>query len=174
MIKDYEARYYSILRCAITLPVSCIYTLNPSTIALLAKSLENNASKLIKDMADGTLSVNGELTLQAKEAFKSFLKPDLERAKFLEDLLSQNQFKPNKIWPDLSVIACWTKAAASFYLKDFPQYFGDTPVCDITYGASEGRGTVYLGDTSQCLAIRSHFYEFIEESRNKKKKTHKH
>ena len=78
------------------------------------------------------------------------------------------QFKPNKIWPDLAAISCWTKAAASFYLQDFPQYFGDTPVCDITYGASEGRGTVYLGQQSQCLAIRSHFFEFIEESQIEK------
>jgi hypothetical protein len=62
------------------------------------------------------------------------------------------------------MISCWTKAAASFYLQDFPQYFGNTPVCDITYGASEGRGTVCLSPAEQMLAIRSHFFEFIEES----------
>ncbi len=163
VIKDYDTRYYVILRCALMLPVSCIYTLNPSTIALLAKTLENNADRLIKDIANGTITTNAEISSETRAALKPFLKSDLERARFLERLFEQKQFKPNKIWPELAVIACWTKAAASFYLKDFPQHFGETPVCDITYGASEGRGTVFLGGESQCLAIRSHFYEFIKE-----------
>jgi hypothetical protein len=70
------------------------------------------------------------------------------------------------------LISCWTKAAAAFYLQDLPQYFGSTPVSDITYGASEGRGTVNLGGEKQALSIRSHFFEFVSvedwESGNKK------
>jgi hypothetical protein len=169
VIKDYDTRYYAILRCAIMLPVSCIYTLNPSTIALLAKTLENNADRLVKDIANGTITIDVEISSETRAALSPLLKSDLKRAYFLEKLIEQKQFKPNKIWPELSVIACWTKAAASFYLKDFPQYFGNTPICDITYGASEGRGTVFLGGESQCLAIRSHFYEFIEEENIDKK-----
>ena len=38
------------------------------------------------------------------------------------------------------------------------------PVCDITYGASEGRGTVSISPTEQIVALRSHFFEFIPES----------
>jgi hypothetical protein len=163
LIADYESRYYAILRCALMLPISCIYTLNPSTIVLLAKTLENNARRLIDDIARGSINADNELSPSTRLALIPFLKADPERANFLEKLFEQKQFKPNKIWPQLSIIACWTKAAASFYLQDFPQYFDDTPVCDITYGASEGRGTVYLGSQAQCLAIRSHFYEFIEE-----------
>ncbi len=163
VIPEYETRYYAILRCALMLPVSCIYTLNPSTIALLAKTMESNAKKLIDDIANGTISINSEISSKTRSALAPFLKPDLKRAHALQRLFEQGQFLPNKIWPELSVIACWTKAAASFYLQDFPKYFGQTPVCDITYGASEGRGTVSLGSESQCLAIRSHFYEFIAE-----------
>ncbi len=164
VIKDYEARYYTILRCALMLPIACIYTLNPSTIVLLAKTLETHAKKLVRDVARGTISTNGELSNSTREAIAHFLKLDPARAQFLESLIEQGQFRPDKIWPSLALISCWTKAAASFYLQDFPKYFSDTPICDITYGASEGRGTVYLGQQSQCLAIRSHFFEFIEES----------
>jgi len=163
VIKDYETRYYTILRCALMLPVSCIYTLNPSTIVLLAKALESNAQELINDVARGTITTKSELDPNTRSSLRQFLKPDIKRSRFLEMLFQQGQFKPDKIWPQLSLIACWTKAAASFYLQDFPQYFGETPVRDITYGASEGRGTVYLGAQSQCLAVRSHFYEFIKE-----------
>ena len=168
IIKDYEVRYYTILRCALMLPLSCIYTLNPSTIMLLAKALETNAEKLVKDIAAGTISVTGELGDSTRAAIAHLLKADPQRAQFLEGLIAQGQFKPDQIWSDLTLISCWTKAAASFYLQDFPKYFGDTPVCDITYGASEGRGTVYIGQQSQCLAIRSHFFEFIEESQIEK------
>jgi hypothetical protein len=38
------------------------------------------------------------------------------------------------------------------------------PVCDITYGASEGRGTVSIAPGKQLLALRSHFFEFVPEN----------
>jgi hypothetical protein len=168
IIKDYEARYYTILRCALTLPVGCIYTLNPSTIMLLAKTLETNAERLIADVAEGKITTRAQLDNKTLVALAPFLKPDVKRALLLQKLLDNDEFSPYKIWTELAAISCWTKAAASFYLQDFPKYFGDTPVCDITYGASEGRGTVYIDQQSQCLAIRSHFYEFVEESQIEK------
>ena len=61
-------------------------------------------------------------------------------------------------------MCCWTKAAASFYLQDLPEFFDQIPVCDITYGASEGRGTVSISSSEQLLALRSHFFEFIAEN----------
>src|SRR5690606_110423 len=95
----------------------------------------------------------------AKEAISSLLKrrrsQSKERARYLERIFEQSCFTPDKIWPTLSVVSCWTKAAAAFYLSDFPEYFGDVPVCDITYGASEGRGTVFLSPDKQPLAIHS-------------------
>jgi hypothetical protein len=83
VIKDYETRYYSILRCALTLPVGCIYTLNPSTIMLLSKSLEMHAPRLIKDVAEGIITTNVELDGNTKAAIAPFLKADLKRAKLV-------------------------------------------------------------------------------------------
>jgi hypothetical protein len=91
------------------------------------------------------------------------LKANPQRASELATLLRQRQFKPEFVWKNLSLISCWTKAAAAFYLKDFPQYYGSIPVCDITYGASEGRGTVCIAPDKQALALRSHFFEFVPE-----------
>jgi hypothetical protein len=163
VIADYESRYYTLLKCALGMPVSSIYTLNPSTIMIIAKRLELYAERLVKDVRDGTLTPPAPLSASIQNAVGSFNRPDPVRAKELEHLLENSQFVPPKVWPGLSMISCWTKAAASFYLQDFPKYFGDTPVCDITYGASEGRGTVCLSPNEQMLAIRSHFFEFIEE-----------
>jgi len=163
LIKDYEARYYTILRCALLLPISVIYTLNPSTIALLGRRLTSHAETLIGDVRKGTLTPPGPVPDSVIKAISQFLRPNTRRADELSDLLANGNFRADHVWPMLTLISCWTKAAASFYLQDFPALYGDTPVADITYGASEGRGTVGIGPDQQALAIRSHFFEFIPE-----------
>jgi hypothetical protein len=163
LIKDYEARYYTILRCALVLPISVIYTLNPSTIALLARRLTTHAERLISDVRKGTLTPPGPVPDSVIKSVSQFLRPNTRRADQLSDLLAEGQFRADQVWPMLTLISCWTKAAASFYLQDFPGLYGETSVADITYGASEGRGTVGIGPDQQALAIRSHFFEFIPE-----------
>ncbi len=164
LIKDYESRYYTMLRCALMLPISSIYTLNPSTIVVLARRLNVYAERLIEDVEKGTLKPPVELPAHIAAALQKFLKPDPARAGDLKKLLAAGQFNPRTIWKDLSLMCCWTKAAAAFYLQDLPEYFGDLPVCDITYGASEGRGTVCIAPGKQLLSLRSHFFEFVPEN----------
>lgn len=164
LIKDYESKYYTVLRAALSLPVAFFYTLNPSTIQLLCRKLGVYAEQLIKDVRDGTTTPPSPLDETTLKALKSITKPDPTRAKYLSGLLERDQFTPQYVWPSLQVVSCWTKAAAAFYLSDFPHYFGNTPVCDITYGASEGRGTVFISPEKQMLAIGSHFFEFVPEN----------
>jgi hypothetical protein len=163
LIKDYESKYYTVLRAALSLPVAFFYTLNPSTIQLLCRKLGVYAEQLTKDVRDGTTTPPAALNNETMKALRSITKPDKERAQFLTRLLEQGKFTPEHVWPSLQVVSCWTKAAAAFYLSDFPHYFGNTPVCDITYGASEGRGTVFISPEKQMLAIGSHFFEFVPE-----------
>ncbi len=163
LTKDYESKYYALLRCALVLPVTCFYTLNPSTIVVLLKRLDQFAPALIKDIEDGTFSPPHASDEKLKAAMKPYLKKNPRRAKELRQLLEDGKFQPNHIWPLLQVVCCWTRASAAFYIKDFPRYFGDVPITDITYGASEGRGSISMGDGRQLLSIRSHFYEFIPE-----------
>jgi hypothetical protein len=164
LIRDYEIRYYTLLRLALVLPISCFYTLNPSTISLLLRRLKHYAPALIEDVRKGTISPPGELSAVTYDAVSKFLRADPKRADFLNNLLNEGQFVAHKIWPTLELVTCWTKAAAAFYLADFPEQFGSIPVCDITYGASEGRGTVFMGPGKQMLALQSHFFEFVPEA----------
>jgi hypothetical protein len=164
LISDYETRYYTLLRLALVLPVSLFYTLNPSTISLLCRRLKTYAPALIDDIARGTISPPQALDQGTMAVLKKHLGKSAERASALQSLLDQDAFVPHKIWPTLSVVSCWTRASASFYLSDFPEHFGPLPICDITYGASEGRGTVFMGPGLQVLALQSHFFEFIPET----------
>jgi hypothetical protein len=163
LTRDYESKYYALLRCALVLPVTCFYTLNPSTIVVLLKRLEKYGEALVKDIAEGSFSPPLAQACELTAAMQPFCRKDPERARALSRLLELGQFRPDKIWPELQVVCCWTKASAAFYIKDFGDYFGNIPVTDITYGASEGRGTVSMGDGRQLLSIRSHFFEFIPE-----------
>lgn len=163
LIKDYESKYYTVLRAALSLPVAFFYTLNPSTIQLLCRKLGHFAEQLIKDVRDGTTTPPLALDQTTLKALKPITRPDPERAKVLAKLFEQGKFTPEHVFPSLQVVSCWTKAAAAFYLADFPHYFGNTPVVDITYGASEGRGTVFISPEKQMLAIGSHFFEFVPE-----------
>ncbi|MBY0550858.1 MAG: GH3 auxin-responsive promoter family protein [Candidatus Obscuribacterales bacterium] len=163
LIRDYESKYYTLLRVALMLPVTCIYTLNPSTIALLLKRLDKYGPQLVEDIARGTVSTPVPLSHDTLKSIEPFTKPDSNRAEQLRALLAASKFQPKHIWSNLQVVCCWTKAAAAFYLSDFSEYFGNTPVCDISYGASEGRGTISLGDGRQLLSLRSHFFEFVPE-----------
>ncbi|MBX9692929.1 MAG: GH3 auxin-responsive promoter family protein [Cyanobacteria bacterium] len=164
LIKDYESRYYTILRLALSQPVSFFYTLNPSTIQLLCRRLGHYAGSLIRDIAHGTTTPPESLDRATASAISHLTRPDTTRARELERLVTEGKFTPEHIWPMLAVVSCWTKAAAAFYLSDFPKYFGSVPIRDITYGASEGRGTVFLAPDKQALALHSHFYEFVPES----------
>jgi len=161
LISDYESRYYTLLRCALLLPVSTIYTLNPSTIMVLARRLDTYSERLIDDIEHGTLNPPQPLPPHITKVLRNFLVAQPGRAKKLRKLLAKGQLRPRDVWPKLSLICCWTRAAAAFYLQDFPEYFSDVPVCDITYGASEGRGTVSITPSDQMLAIRCHFFEFL-------------
>ncbi len=53
-------------------------------------------------------------------------------------------------------------SAFILYLQDFPELFGSTPICDITYVQVKGAARFFHAPGQQALAIRSHFFEFIE------------
>src|SRR5262249_54234727 len=68
LLKDYETRYYTLLRLALDLPLSILYTLNPSTITLLMKKLQIYKAQLIKDVRDGTITPPEKLSNEAAQA----------------------------------------------------------------------------------------------------------
>src|ERR671911_79081 len=81
-IEDYEAKYYTLLRLAAGENISCIATVNPSTIVLLANRLAKHTEAIIRDVRDGTLSpdFNAPASLRAS----LHLRPNPARAQHLE------------------------------------------------------------------------------------------
>ncbi|MFQ5953030.1 MAG: GH3 auxin-responsive promoter family protein [Candidatus Omnitrophota bacterium] len=163
-IKDYESKYYSILRLAMEENVTTIATMNPSTIVLLCQKIEKIKDDVIEDIEKGTLKGDLDIPNNIREIIEKRLKPNPERAEELRKILKKKKkLLPKDIWPNMKLIECWKGGTVGVYLREFPKYFGDVSVRDFGYLASELRGSIPVSDAGAggVLAINANFYEFI-------------
>lgn len=137
---DYDHKYFQILRAAMEADITFIGTCNPSTVILLCKKMEVSGSLIIQIISDR----------------------NPERARELRCL---KKLTPEYVWPNLALIGCWKGGSSNVYLKDFPKYFGDTPIRDWGYLASEIRGSIPMFDDGSdgVLDIVHNYYEFKRE-----------
>ncbi len=165
-IKDVDIKYYLMLRVSIGQNVTAVLGCNPSSLLLLADQLREHAVSLIRDLRNGTLNKNYEPPAHLRSAFEPYFKPDPKRADELQRLLDKNgTLTPQMVWQNLGVMSCWKGGPMSFYLDRLPEFYGDIPIRDFGYMASEGRGTIPISDDGAggVLALTSHFFEFVSE-----------
>ena len=171
-IKDYEARYYTILRIAIGHDVTNAATMNPLTILVLCQKIEKYAKDIIEDIRKGTLNSSFKIYPGIRRALESKLSPDPARAARLEKLLiEKGALLPKDFWPNMDIIECWTGGTVGLYLKEIEKYFREgIDIRDFGFVATEARCSLPISDNgpSGILTIASNFYEFIpEEDREK-------
>jgi hypothetical protein len=164
-LKDYDSKYYTLVRIAAAQSLSFIYAVNPSTVLLLAKYLAQNTESIVRDVRDGTISIR-PLPENLLDALKPYLKSDPDRAAFLERAVERGDGRllPKHIWPDLAAIACWKGGNVGLYLSQFDEYYPKgLPVRDCGYYSSEHRGSVPISDDdcSGVLAIPTNVYEYF-------------
>ena len=167
-VHDALARYYVALRFSIGRNVSQFMAANPSTLMQLARTLNQNSDSLLKDLHDGTLSANLNLPPDLRALFASRLKPNPKRARELVAVASrEGRLFPKDVWPAEGVIILtWTGGSMGPYLRQLPEFYGETPVRDLGLLASEGRMTLPFANSSPSgvLDISSHYFEFVPES----------
>jgi GH3 auxin-responsive promoter len=162
-IEDYEAKYYTLLRLAAGQDVSLIATVNPSTIVLLADRLAHHTESIIRDVRDGSLS----LEVPVPQALRSslHLRPDPERARRLEQaaISGDGVLLPGLAWPRLAAVGCWKGGTVGAYLAKFDTLFPQRPpVRDLGFYATELRGSVPLSDQGDAgvVAVGTNVLEF--------------
>ncbi|HMC80296.1 MAG TPA: GH3 auxin-responsive promoter family protein, partial [Acidimicrobiia bacterium] len=162
-VKDIEAKYYLTLRHALAADVRCIITPNPSSLLLLAEAMRAHADELIEDIGRGTVNP-AYLPEGAQRGLTAGLVADSRRAAELAGCLrATGRLVPAEAWPNLRVVSCWKGGTMPLYLRQLPDHFGDVPVRDLGYMASEGRGTTPLVNSGAAgvLNVTSHFFEFV-------------
>jgi hypothetical protein len=123
------------------------------------------ADELIHDIRTG--SVNPAFMPEgASPRLTANLGPDPARADELAALLrGRGSLLPVDVWPNLRLLSCWKGGTMPLYLRKLPQVYGEVPIRDLGYMATEARGAAPLVN-SGCggvLNITSHFFEFVRE-----------
>jgi len=163
-IADPDARYYCIMRLALPRDVAWMVTASPATQLRLARTGADQAEALIRDIHDGALRPPGDLPHDVQQALAAPLSPDRQTALRLRELWDRHgELLPKHYW-QLSFLANWTGGTMGLHLRDFPRYFGETPVRDIGLVATEGRVSIPMADGTPAgvLDISSSFFEFVE------------
>jgi hypothetical protein len=162
-VKDYEARYYTLLRPGRRPGHQRHCDGQPSTIVLLAERLAGHAEAIIRDVRDGTLSPDFAVPARLRASLR--LRPDPERARRLERAVAAGQgvLRPGLAWPRLAAIGCWKGGTVGSYLANFGTYFPQgPPIRDLGYYATELRGSVPLSDEGDAgvVAVETNVLEF--------------
>jgi hypothetical protein len=162
-IEDYEAKYYTLLRLAAGQDISCIATVNPSTVLLLSDRLARHSEAIIRDVRDGSLSSEFSVPQDLRNSLH--LRPDPERAKHLEQatVSGGGVLRPGLAWPGLAAVGCWKGGTVGAYLAKFDTLFPQgLPVRDFGYYATELRGSVPLSDQGDAgvIAVGTNVLEF--------------
>jgi hypothetical protein len=163
-IKDVAVKYYVALRLSLPRQVGMIIAANPSTLINLARAGDQEKERLIRDLYDGTLSV--EVPPHVRAALGRRIRRCRRRALELEAIVQRTgTLYPRDYWPSYCLLGNWTGGSVRAYLRHYPRYYGDKPVRDVGLIASEGRMTIPFGDgsASGVLDITSHYFEFIPE-----------
>ena len=162
-IKDIESKYYLTLRHALAADIRATITPNPSSLLLLAQAMQRHADELIEDIHRGTVNP-AYLPADAAPGLTDGLAPEPRRAAELAACArATGRLLPAEAWPNLRVISCWKGGTMPLYLRKLPEYFGDVPVRDMGYMATEGRGSTPLVNSGAAgvLNVTTHFFEFV-------------
>lgn len=170
-IKDYQAKYYAMMRCALATNITYIITVNPSTLLQFHQTVVRHGAEIIKDIHDGTLrpDVASMIDPAHREEVLCRFSPDPERAAWLESILQthEDHLLPLHYWPDLVCINTWKQGNCALILPKIAGYYpGHTVIREFGYQASELRAGIVLGNDWACSLLLAHLYlfEFIEVS----------
>jgi hypothetical protein len=164
-IKNIDQKYYLTLRHALVADIRMIGTANPSSLLLLADKLAVFAEELIHDVRTGSLNP-AFAPENASPRLTANLSPDTTRADELRTLLrSRGTLLPVDVWPNLRLVTCWKGGTMPLYLRKLSEAYGDVPVRDLGYMATEGRGASPLVNSGAggVVNLTSHFFEFVRE-----------
>jgi len=166
-IHDPTAKYYTILRCGIGRDVGMIATANPSSTIKLIETGQDHAERLVRDVADGTLTPPGEAPpgLTARVRFRA----NRALARRIEaGIRRDGALRPGHFW-NVEVLCNWTGGTLKLYLRRLRELFGNVPIRDIGLLASEGRFSIPLADGTPAgvAEITGNFLEFLPAAEKK-------
>lgn len=165
-IKDYTARYYTLMRTGIEQNVTLLIAANPSTIIELQKNVDEFYDEYVADIENGTLSSKMNIEPELREVLEKLYKPNPKRADELRRLKAKyGRVLPKHYWPNLQVLTTWKCGNTRVYMERFNYFFPEGMLYqEFSYFSSECRaGLVMNGDDDNTvLFAHMHFFEFTD------------
>lgn len=165
-IKDIHSKYYIALRCSAHLDLGTIIAANPATILAMVRLGDAEKETLIRDLHDGTIAEKWVIPAEMRHALRFRCRPRKAAAQRLEAIVNRTgRLLPRDYWPNLEFLSNWMGGTMRAYLRNYAEYFGETPVRDVGLIASEGRMTIPVEDGTPAgiLDVRHHYFEFIPQ-----------
>lgn len=162
-LRDFELKYHLTVRLAAAQPVSLAAAINPSTLVLLAKTLERDASAIAEEVELGTYRHLNALPPEVAEAIQPWLRPNPAAAARLRLATAGPRLHAPTLWPRLTGLVCWKGGSAPFYLEQLQRWFPRLPVMDFGYLATEGNFAFPLAPDAKgsVVAVTGHVLEFV-------------
>ena len=169
LIEDYRARYYAILRMALSSQnISIIVTANPSTLVEMVNNINDFFNDYCDDIEHGTLSAKYPIKDEIRDAVQAYIKPNPARAAELRALKQRyGNLLPKHYWPDLQVVTCWFCGNTRIYYERVRDTFpSDCVFHEFGYISTECKVGVVLKCNSKDTVVFGHknYIEFIHES----------
>ena len=165
-IKDYTARYYTIMRLSIEVDAAIFITANPSTLVEVQKNVDKYYDQYCDDIEKGTLSHDFDIPEDIRKEVEAQIEPNPARAAELRELKKKyGRVLPKHYWPNLQVLNTWKCGNTYVYLDKIKGFFPDCCLHqEFGYFSSECRFGLVMDDTNYTtLFPHYHYYEFIAE-----------
>jgi len=144
-----EFRRRTLLRLLAARNLRLISVWHPTFLTLLLDTLESSWPSLLASLRNGL----------PRDGAAKAVAPCVDRATELEGADPQ---RPMTIWPELRVISCWGDAQASSLLTDLSDRFPNVRIQPKGLIATEAFVSLPF-QRHHPLAVRSHFFEFIDD-----------
>lgn len=167
LMEDFELKYYVMLRLAAQEDVSLAAAVNPSTLVLFARKLDELSDRLIADLRAGTLTGLDRLPEPAKSEVARVLRSNPKAADRLEGSRRMHgRVIATDLWPNVAGLLCWKGGSAPFYLAQLRELYPDRQVMDYGYLATEGGMSIPLSPEGAAgpVAVSGHVLEFLPEA----------
>lgn len=167
-ILDSDSRRYLILRFMIEHEnISFINAPFIPTLLIFSEVLRRNIESLIRDLSDGSINRDLQLSTIERRLFSRYLRVDKEKASKLAKFIDKiDEIRPRDIWPRLGWL--YTALGPTFrnYEERVKELYEPDNIWGVPYIASEGvMGFPLLPNSySHIPAITSTFLEFIPEN----------
>lgn len=148
-------RYATLLALLRAPELRLISVWHPSFLSLLLDTLPEHWESLLQDIERGSFRHGGSFPKVGEWR----VRPLPSRAKELRGMDPQD---PSRLWPELKVISCWEDGAAFLGAENLRRRFPRVKVQGKGLIASEAFIS-FPFEGLKPLAIRSHFFEFIDD-----------